>query len=188
MGCEPDECKNLAYKNRRREVELRGATSKKDCPHYFPQFDACGITECAGLGCLEAKRQAEEPKELVYLESAERHPVLTSAQESHAIQVSQAKSLEVLSRGISDIAAFLTSGGLSQLLSGYAKSQASTAILGGLASHDGRDALDARVLGQNALEVVEQVLKVHDKFHSRLSEEGRDPEVKDAEKDFKERK
>ena len=113
------------------------------------------------------------------------HSIQVQKQEAHELQVQQTKSLEVLSKGIADIAAFLTSGGLSQLLSGYAKSQASTAILGGLASHDGRNALDARVLGQNSLEIVEQVLKVHDKFHSRLSEEARDPEVKDAEDSFK---
>lgn len=113
------------------------------------------------------------------------HSIQVQKQEAHELQVQQTKSLEVLSKGIADIAAFLTSGGLSQLLSGYAKSQASTAILGGLASHDGRNALDARVLGQNSLEIVEQVLKVHDKFHSRLSEAARDPEVKDAEDSFK---
>jgi len=114
------------------------------------------------------------------------HSIQVQKQEAHELQVSQTKSLEVLSKGVADIAAFLTSGGLSQLLSGYAKSQASTAILGGLASHDGRDALDARVLGQNSIEIVEQILRVHDKFHSRLSEKERDPEVRDAEKEFKE--
>jgi hypothetical protein len=112
--------------------------------------------------------------------------VSTELESDHALQVSQTKSLEILSKGVADIAAFLNGGGLRELISGYAKSQASTAILGGLASHDGRDALDARVLGQNSLEIVEQILKVHNKFHERLSEkEVRDDEVKDAEAGFK---
>lgn len=137
--------------------------------------NGCSGSECKKLEHAKHAVAALEQKDLV----------LSPEQESHALQVSQTKSLEVLSKGVADIAAFLTGGGLNQLLSGYAKSQASTAILGGLASHDGRDALDARVLGQNSIEIVEQILRVHDKFHSRLSEEKRDPEIKDAEKDLK---
>lgn len=126
----------------------------------------------------------EEKLFVTTMDSAEYNLYLSREKEQHDLQVSQARSLEVLSQGISDIAAFLTGGGLSELLSGYAKSSASTAILGGLAAHDGRNALDARVLGQNALEVVEQVLKVHDKFHERLSaKEPRDPEIKPAPKE-----
>jgi hypothetical protein len=103
----------------------------------------------------------------------------------YAVAVRQTEALEVLSRGVAEIANFLVGGGFNQLVSGYAKSQASTAILGGLASHAGRNALDARVLGQNALEVVEQVLRVHDKFHERLSsKEKRDPEIKPAVEDY----
>jgi hypothetical protein len=102
----------------------------------------------------------------------------TSASNDLAVQ--QAQSLAVLAKGINDIAAFLTGGGLGALVSGYAKSQSIQAILGGLAAHDGRNALDARVLGQNAIEVAEQVMKVFDKMAERVNEKGRDPEIHKA--------
>lgn len=127
----------------------------------------------------------DEEKGLI---ETETRAIEISPEAQYELQLSQTKSLEVLSKGIADIAAFLSGGGLASVVSGFAKAQASTAILGGLATNAGRDALDARTLGQNSLEIVEQVLRVHDKFHERLSsQEKRDPEIHDAEKDFKER-
>lgn len=109
------------------------------------------------------------------------------AQTSNELQVKQTEALTVLAAGVQTIATFLTNGGLTSLLSGYARSQAVKDILGGLATHDGRNALDARVLGQNAVEIVHAVEAVFEKYQERLSsKEVRDPEVHDAEKDLKE--
>jgi hypothetical protein len=104
---------------------------------------------------------------------------------SKDLATQQTQALTVLAQSVATIANFLQGGGLTQILNGYAKSQSVKDILGGLAAHDGRNALDARVLGQNAIEIVEQVEKVFDKYHERLqSKERRDPEIKDAEKDY----
>lgn len=106
---------------------------------------------------------------------------LLGTSQQYELQVSQAKSLEVLAEGIKSLADFVTKGGLSEIVAGYAKSQSAASILGGLATHDGRKSLDARLLGQNAIEIAEQVLKVTSKFHERLSaKEERDPEIKEA--------
>lgn len=110
--------------------------------------------------------------------------LLPAEAEKREIQIQQAQALSVLAKGVSDIATFLTSGGLTELMSGYARSQAVKDILGGLAAHDGRNALDARVLGQNALEIVEQVEKVFSKYEERLSSKNRDPELHNAEDAF----
>jgi len=104
---------------------------------------------------------------------------------NYEIQVKQAESLALLATSVNSIANFLSAGGLSGLLSGYARSQAVKDILGGLATHAGRDALDARTLGQNAIEIVEQVEAVFKKYEERLKDTNRDPEIKDAETDYK---
>lgn len=104
----------------------------------------------------------------------------------HELQIKQAQALTTLAEGVSSIAAFLTGGGLPSLLSGYARSQAVKDILGGLASHDGRNALDARTMGQNALEIVAQVETVFAKYEEKLKDkEKRDPELYDIEVNFK---
>ncbi|OQB10454.1 MAG: hypothetical protein BWY21_00375 [Parcubacteria group bacterium ADurb.Bin216] len=105
--------------------------------------------------------------------------------EQHALQVRQTEALTTLAEGVKAIAEFLSGGGLNAVLSGYARSQAVQSILGGLATNSGRNALDARVLGQNAIEIVEQVEAVFGKYKERLEErEQRDPELKDGESDF----
>lgn len=106
--------------------------------------------------------------------------------EKHELEARQTEALATLAEATKSIAAFLTGGGLAQLLSGYARSQAVKDILGGLAAHDGRAALDARVLGQNAVEIVHQVEAVFEKYQERLKDPNRDPEIKDGERDFKE--
>lgn len=68
--------------------------------------------------------------------------LLPAEAEKREIQIQQAQALSVLAKGVSDIATFLTSGGLTELMSGYARSQAVKDILGGLAAHDGRNALE----------------------------------------------
>lgn len=104
---------------------------------------------------------------------------------NYEIQIKQAESLELLATSVNSIANFLSTGGLSSLLSGYARSQAVKDILGGLATHAGRHALDARTLDQNAVEIVEQVEAVFKKYEERLKDTNRDPELKDAESDYK---
>lgn len=106
------------------------------------------------------------------------------AKEKHEIEIKRTEALESIGAALQGISTFLTGGGLASLLSGYARSQSVKDILGGLAAHDGRNALDARVLGQNAVEIVEQVEKVFAKYEERLAEKGRDPEIKDAESDY----
>jgi len=92
----------------------------------------------------------------------------------------QTKAISKLATSVEQISNFLVGGGLSTLLSGYARSQAVKEILGGLAAHDGRNSLDARVLGQNALEITEAVELVFKKYAERVAEKGRDPEIHPA--------
>lgn len=95
----------------------------------------------------------------------------------HELTVRNVEALEDLADGVLAISNFVCNGGLTKLLSGYARTQAVKDILGGLAAHSGRSALDGRTLGQNALEIVEQVEAVFRKYDQRLKETGRDPEV-----------
>jgi hypothetical protein len=123
----------------------------------------------------DGKVNAEQYKPIVISDKSLATPVEVT---KHEIEVQQTKALTSLAEGVNAIAAFITGGGMSELLSGYARTQAVQSILGGLASHDGRNALDARVLGQNAVEIVEQIEKVFDKYHSRkTSTERRDPVI-----------
>jgi hypothetical protein len=106
-------------------------------------------------------------------------PVLEGT-ETHALQVRETQALETLAQATNALATFITGGGLTELLSGYARTQAVQAILGGLASHDGRNSLDARTMGQNALEIVTQIEKVFDKYHEKKNTtEERDPHIHD---------
>lgn len=95
--------------------------------------------------------------------------------------VTSEDALIVLASATDQIANFLTGGGLLKVLNGYAKAQAVKEILGGLATHDGRNSLDARTIKQNALEIVEMVEAVMSKYSERLSDkEPRDPEIHNA--------
>lgn len=125
---------------------------------------------------MDEKDKELAPTDIGYLST--RDSFTPMEVEKHEIEVQQTKALTSLAQGINQIAAFITGGGLSEVLSGYARSQAVQSILGGLASHDGRNALDARVLGQNAIEITEQIEQVFQKYQSRLaSKEKRNPVV-----------
>lgn len=103
------------------------------------------------------------------------------------IEIAKTQSLAKLADAVSDIACFLNNGGLSTLLQGYARANSINGILQGLAAHDGRNALDARVLSQNSLEIVEQIQRAYAKMHERVTEkEPRDPEIHDAQKGYDE--
>lgn len=96
--------------------------------------------------------------------------ILSKEQQNHDLILQQAQALTVLATATKQISDFLVGGGLSAMLSGYARSQAVKDILGGLAAHDGRNSLDARVLGQNALEITEAVEAVFKKYAERMAE------------------
>ena len=103
-----------------------------------------------------------------------------------ALKEKETEALTVLASSVNALASFVTQGGLTQVLSGYARSQAVKEILGGLAAHDGRDALDARVLKQNAVEIVSQVEAVFDKYKEKVMDKSpQDPDIHDGEATFK---
>lgn len=101
------------------------------------------------------------------------------------VQVKQTEALTTLAAGVNAIANFLTSGGLTDLVSANAKSRIVSDILGGLAAHNGRNSLDAQTIKQNSLEIVETIEAVWSKYQERAKAKDRDPEIHDAEKDFK---
>lgn len=106
----------------------------------------------------------------------------------HDVAIKQTEALSVLATATKQIADFVTGGGLTQVLSGYARTQAVKDILGGLATHDGRNSLDARILGQNALEITEAVEAVFKKYAERLAEgkaEPREPEIHSPVEEYK---
>ncbi len=94
------------------------------------------------------------------------------------LQVAQTAALQETAKAFNAIANFVVNGGLTQLVSNYARGAGANQILGGLASHGGRNSLDARVLGQNAIEIVEAIDLVFKKHAERLSSnEERDPDI-----------
>lgn len=105
------------------------------------------------------------------------------------IKEREVQALEHLAKGVSDIGRFLNGGGIAGALSLYAKTNSISGILSGLAAHDGRNALDARVLGQNSIEIVEQISlafdKLQEKLEAKMKGEAHDPEIKDPEADFR---
>lgn len=101
------------------------------------------------------------------------------------LQVKEVEALATLASSVKEISTFLNGGGLATILSGYARSQAVKDILGGLAAHDGRKALDARVLEQNALDISKHVEAVFEKYAKILEAKGKqDPDLHDAENDY----
>lgn len=104
-----------------------------------------------------------------------------------SLKIRETEALETLAEGVNTIATFLSSGGLGGALSLYARSQSIQSILGGLAAHGGRDALDARTMGQDALEITEKIEKVFDKLQERLENKmKRDPDIHNSESDYQE--
>ena len=99
---------------------------------------------------------------------------------NYEVAVRQTEALVTLSEGVKALAEFVTQGGLQALVAANAKGSIIQGIVSGLAAKDGRGALDARVLKQNSLEIVEFIEQVFSKMHERMSE-ARDPEIKKAE-------
>lgn len=105
------------------------------------------------------------------------------------VAVAQTQALDKLASSVCSIAEFLNNGGLQKTLGEYAKAQIAKDIMGGLAAHDGRNALDARFIKQNAVEIIHTIEAVFDKAKERADEKRRgverDREVHDAESEFK---
>lgn len=99
------------------------------------------------------------------------------------------QALETLASATKEISQFLSGGGLGTAMALYARTNSISSILGGLASNGGRSALDARVLGQNSIEIVEQISlafdKLQEKLEAKMKGEQRDPDIHDPEVDFK---
>jgi hypothetical protein len=108
---------------------------------------------------------------------------------ANEVAIAQTQALTSLATSFNAIAVFITNGGLAEVLNEVAKSKAAGDILGGLAAHDGRNSLDARVLKQNALEITHAIEHAHDKFAeiaaAKKRGEERDPDIHDAEADLK---
>lgn len=121
------------------------------------------------------------------VQSSTSEEVVAIEKRDYEIQVKQTEALVALSRGVEAIAEFLTQGGLQAVVAAHTKGSIIQAIFGGLAAKDGRASLDARVIKQNSLEIVEVIESVFSKMHERMRDKERDSEVHDAEKDFKER-
>lgn len=97
----------------------------------------------------------------------------------------QAASLASIADNLALLSHWVTSGALEALLSGCARAGAVKEMLGGLAAHEGRKALDGRVLEQNAVEIVTQVEAVFKKYRDSLqSTEKKDSKLHDAESDY----
>lgn len=124
---------------------------------------------------------------LPFLKKKDTSPAVVDSV-SYELQKQQTQALTTLAESTKAIASFLSSGGLTSLVSDYSKSQIAKSILGGLASHAGRDALDARTMGQNALEIVKVIEAVFDKAKEKQEALARgeqfDPEIKNAEAEF----
>jgi len=124
--------------------------------------------------------------ELTSLRKAENELYLSGDDQVKSLAMEQAKSLSVLAESMSQIANFITKGGLTQVLTGYAKTQSVAAIANGLAAKEGRNSLDARLMNQNAIEISTFIETVYDHYAERLKGKNeRDPELKDGEADFK---
>jgi len=124
---------------------------------------------------------SDDVKQIIKVEQRELYDGTAFSPSTQLAQ--QTEALCSLANSFNQIASFITGGGLGSLVSGYAKAQSVQSILGGLAAHDGRNGLDARVLGQNAIEIAEQIMQVFNKMADREAEQRvapRDPEIHKA--------
>jgi hypothetical protein len=110
--------------------------------------------------------------------------------ESRALEIQEEsnKALRQIGESLAILSQFVSAGGLVELVRSASLASGANALLGGLAVKNGRESLDARTLKQNAIEIAEQVLLIHDKFKERLSAEAkgktRDPDIHDPDKEF----
>lgn len=126
----------------------------------------------------------EISKEVLALNS-QANSIIEVENRQYELEVKQVKALSTLAEGVKELSQFLTQGGLATMLSAYSKELSVGQMLGGLASHLGRGALDAQTIKQNALEITELIEAVRKKSTERLAATNRDPEIHDAESPLK---
>jgi hypothetical protein len=91
-------------------------------------------------------------------------------------------ALETAAAALTGISNFLSGITLKEVIQHQAVHGSIREILGGLATKDGRNALDARTMNQNAIDMAYLIEKVLGKVSSHaLSRTGATPEVKDGE-------
>lgn len=123
-----------------------------------------------------------EEKDLIVKEG--RAPTVQDLTE---VVKAQTEALTVLANSMQTISGFLTNG-LPQVLAGYSKSQAVSAVFNGLMAKEGRNGLDPRFIKQNAIEVISAIEEAHTQYKKLLDEKARgerDPELHDGEREFK---
>jgi hypothetical protein len=91
-------------------------------------------------------------------------------------------ALETAAAALTGISNFLSGITLKEVIQHQAVHGSIREILGGLATKDGRNALDARTMNQNAIDMAYLIEKVLGKVTSHaISRTGAAPEVKDGE-------
>lgn len=111
--------------------------------------------------------------------------VLAEQREMLALRRTEVESLAVAAHALTALAQAVSAlpAAMNQAVNLLVKGGGVNSILGGLAQHDGRKALDARTMKQNAIEIVEQMEQVFKKYNERMSsQELRSPDIVDAEK------
>lgn len=97
-------------------------------------------------------------------------------------------ALHLISNSFCTLTSWFTTGGLTEILTGTAKAKGVSDMLAALLQHDGRNALDARHVEQNAIEITHHLEAVFDKLVSHLKDknEGKlDPDLHNAEEEFR---
>lgn len=139
------------------------------------------------LGARPFRDRSTNPHVQSYLEQTPPPPTVQnlSPQElTTCVSNAIATGLEKAITGV------LKSPELSSFIEGLTRSKGILGVMQGLATHSGRNALDARTMDQNALEIFHLMDKAIEATKSRLQEKASgvelDPEIKDAEKEFQE--
>lgn len=112
--------------------------------------------------------------------AAENLKAMIKPETSNEIAIKQTEALTTIAEALKGVSTFLNQGGIQAVLAAHTKGSIIQAIFGGLAAHDGRNALDARTIKQNSLEIVEAIEQVFNKMHERLQDKNRDPEIKEV--------
>lgn len=120
-------------------------------------------------------------------EERTHNPIATLVHSSPTtLQVQQTESLAVMAEAMSVMAQTFSAlpRVINDAVQTLVKGNGVNGILAGLAQHDGRKSLDARIMDQNALEIVEQLEKVFKKYNTRMRDLGRSDTLVNAEDDF----
>jgi hypothetical protein len=175
-------------------VEYIRAVVESIGPHKLPHnpvAEAITLGRWLGEWDEHHKKQMEVPvsEETKYWDTDSAPQTITAVTtQDLALERSErdSRALAALAESITSLTQFITTGGLANLLSGYARTNGVNGMLQGLAQHSGRGSLDARTIQQNATEIVTQVEAVFDKYAERtLDKKDRNPDIQNGEEDFK---